>query len=77
MLKNKLGITSSTEYKNGMKELNLIIETKNKEKKDLSNEERNKIKSAEKLFSSDFFNVKFKTQMSNRKMVEIINDIIK
>lgn len=48
------------EYENGKKQLNLVVETKNKSEKDLSTDEENRIKSAEKLFASDFFDVKFK-----------------
>lgn len=63
------------QFENGKKELNFIVETKNKEEKDLSPDEKNRIKSAEKLFKSEFFDVKFKKQMKNQKIVDLIKEI--
>lgn len=64
------------EYESGQKQLNFIVETKNKDLKDLSIDETNKILSAEKLFSSDFFEVKFKKQMKNQKIIDLISEIV-
>ncbi len=64
------------EYENGQKELNLIIETKGKEEQDLSSVEENKISLAEKLFANADYNVKFKKQLSNKKIVDIIKEVV-
>ena len=58
------------------KKLNLIIETKNKTEVDLSVAESERIKSAENLYESDFYNVKFVKQMSNQKMSDIIKELV-
>lgn len=63
------------EFEDGKKQLNLVVETKNKHHKDLSSEEEMKIKSAEKLFKSNFIDVKFRRQMTNDKMIKIIEEI--
>ena len=65
---------------NGDKELNLVIETKDVENKTaLRGEEKIKISCAEKFFEKlreDGFDVRFRTQLNNRQMQSIINDII-
>ncbi len=63
-------------YENGQKELNLIIETKGKEEQVLSSDEKNKITLAEKLFANADYNVKFKKQLSNKKIVDIIKEVV-
>lgn len=63
------------QFKEGKKELNFVVETKNKEINDLSAEENMKIHSAEILFSSEFFDVKFKTQLKNEKIISLIQEI--
>jgi len=64
----------------GTKEMNLIVETKDVEnKKDLRGEEKLKIGSAEKFFETlqaDGYNVQFRTQLNNRQMQNIINEVI-
>lgn len=71
------------EYKNGDQKLNLVVETKGKDEKNLGLEESQKIKSAEMFFealtksSQVKINLKFKTQLKNEKIVDIINGIIK
>ena len=65
---------------NGDKELNLVIETKDVENKTaLRGEEKVKIGCAERFFEqlqADGYNVKFRTQLNNRQMQNIINDLI-
>lgn len=65
---------------NGDKELNLVIETKDVENKTaLRSEEKIKIGCAEKFFErlqADGFDVHFRTQLNNRQMQNIINEII-
>ncbi len=63
------------EYENGKKQLNLVVETKNKHNKDLSKDEEMKIKSAEKLFNSNFIDVKFRRQMTNDKIIQLLNEL--
>ncbi len=66
------------EYEEGHKSLNLIVETKDKDKRDLFKEEEQKIKHAEKFIECLGANVsiKFETQFSNNKMTKIIKDAI-
>lgn len=64
------------EYANGKKELNLIIETKDKKKSDLSTEEDERIKLAESLYSNNDYDVVFKRQMTNKSMSDIISEIV-
>ena len=61
----------------GNKSLSLIVETKNKAKRDLYIDEKQKIKHAEKLFSnSDVgFSVKFKTQFDNDAITDILKNV--
>lgn len=62
-------------FKNGKKKLHFIVETKNVIGEDnLRNEEKQKIKHAEKFFAG-FLEIKFKTQFSNNKIVDLINEI--
>ena len=63
--------------KKNNKVLNLVVETKNKEERNLISDEAQKIKHAQKFFenvSSDI-RVEFKTQLSNKTMTDIIQDI--
>lgn len=65
------------EFENGTKKLNFIVETKNVNNEDiLRNEEISKIRHAEKYFGNTF-EIKFKTQFSNDKIFNMINEIIK
>ncbi len=65
---------------NGDKELNLVVETKDVENKSqLRGEEKLKISCAEQFFKTlqaDGFDVKFRTQLGNKQMLSIINEII-
>ena len=65
---------------NGDKELNLVVETKDVENKtQLRGEEKIKINCAEKFFEKlqeDGFDVKFRTQLNGRQMLNIINEVI-
>ncbi len=64
--------------KSNGKVLNLVIETKDKEKRALFKDEQQKIKHAESLFNTDLYGVKvnFETQFSNQDIVEIIKPYI-
>lgn len=64
--------------KDGKQTLNLIVETKNKEKRDLYTDEKQKIKHAEELFKSvnSAIEVKFETQFKSEKMKEIIKSLV-
>lgn len=61
-------------FKDGKKKLYFIVETKNTDEESLRNEEKQKIKHAEKFFG-DTIQIKFKTQFSNNKMVDLIRTI--
>ncbi len=64
-------------YENGKQKLNFIIETKNHEgNRNLTEEEKQKIKHAEKFFEGKI-NIKFTTQFSNDKIVDLISKVIK
>ncbi len=63
-------------YKNGEKKLNFIVETKNLDEYALRNEEVAKIKHAQKFFDNNI-EIKFKTQFSNQKIIELIKEICK
>ena len=67
------------EYDDGQKQLNLIIETKDKEKRALFNDEKQKIKHAQKLFISlkQGFEVRFETQFNNAQIKEILQQAIR
>lgn len=66
--------------KDGTKELNLIIESKNvKSDRDLRSTENYKIECAKKLFSkleSEGINIKFKKQLSNDTVGTIVNNLL-
>lgn len=66
--------------KNGDKELNIVIETKDVEGKDsLRGEESIRISCAEVFFETlrkDGYNVRFHTQLGNKKMRQIINEVL-
>ena len=59
---------------NNTKKIFFIVETKNTDEESLRNEEIQKIKHAEKLFE-DTIKIKFKTQFSNQKMIDLIKNI--
>ena len=61
-------------YKNGSKKLNFIVETKNADEESLRNEEKEKIKHAERFFG-DGIKIEFKTQFANDKIVDLIKEI--
>ena len=65
---------------NGEKELNIVVETKDVENKStLRGTEEVKIKCAEVFFqnlSAQGFTVRFKTQLNNTKMLEIVNEVL-
>jgi type III restriction enzyme len=61
-------------YNDGNKKLYFIVETKNTDEESLRNEETQKIKHAEKFFG-DAIEIKFKTQFSNKKIVNLIQEI--
>ncbi len=65
---------------NGEKELNIVIETKDvKNKSDLRDIESTKIECAEVFFknlSSQGYNVCFRTQLGNDKMLQIVKDVL-
>jgi len=64
-------------YKNGEKKLHFIVETKNvNNKESLREEEKQKIRHAEKFFKGDV-KIEFKTQFSNDKIIDLIEEIIK
>ena len=66
------------DFKDGGKKLNFIIETKNADEESLREEEKQKIKHAEKLFNinENDIKVKFKTQFKGKKIKEIIDELI-
>lgn len=65
---------------NGAKELNIVVETKDVEgKTDLRGTEKAKIGCAKVFFdmlTSDGYTVHFRTQLGNKQMVQIINEVI-
>jgi type III restriction enzyme len=62
-------------FKDGEQKLNFIVETKDvKSKEGLRDEEKFKIKHAEKFFG-DKVKIEFKTQFSNNKIVDLIKEI--
>lgn len=64
-------------FKTGEQNLNFIVETKDVQNENvLREEERFKIKHAEKFFG-DTVNIKFKKQFSNNRIVDLIQDILK
>jgi len=64
-------------FENGKKRLHFIVETKNvNNDKELRSEERQKIRHAEKFFGGDV-KIEFKTQFSNNKILDLIEEIMK
>ena len=64
-------------FENGKKKLHFIVETKNvNSESSLREEEKQKIRHAEKFFNGDV-KIEFKTQFSNNKIVDLIGEIIK
>lgn len=65
---------------NGDKELNIVVETKDVENKStLRGVEAAKIKCAEIFFknlSAQGYNVHFRTQLNNKKMLQIVKDVL-
>ena len=63
-------------FKDGAKKLHFIVETKNvQDEAKLRGEERIKIDHAKKFFGNGV-EIEFKTQFSNNKMVDLINEIV-
>jgi type III restriction enzyme len=63
------------EFKNGEKKLHFIVETKNVNGEDgLREVEKQKIRHAEKFFNGSI-KIDFRTQFSNNKIVDLINEI--
>ncbi|RAK23053.1 hypothetical protein B0I26_1014 [Anoxybacillus vitaminiphilus] len=54
--------------------LYFIVETKNADNDSLRDEERQKIKHAEKFFN-DAIKIKFVTQYSGQKIIDLINEV--
>lgn len=67
-------------HSNGEKELNIIVETKDVEgKTDLRSEEQVKIDCAKVFFNTltaDGYKVHFRTQIGNKQMIQIINEVM-
>lgn len=67
-------------HSNGEKELNIIVETKDVEgKTDLRSEEKVKIDCAKVFFNTltaDGYKVHFRTQIGNKQMIQIINEVM-
>lgn len=61
-------------YEDGDKKLYFIVETKNTDKDSLRNEERQKIKHAEKFFGENI-KIEFRTQFSNNKIANLIQEV--
>ncbi|MFT4244662.1 MAG: type III restriction-modification system endonuclease [Candidatus Woesearchaeota archaeon] len=65
------------EFKDGIKKLNFIVESKNTEfNENLRKEEKQKIKHTEKLFQ-DSIKIHFKTQFKNKDIIDLIYEITK
>ena len=61
-------------FEDGKKKLYFIVETKNAQEESLRDEEKQKIKHAE-MFFNDAVKITFKTQFSNKKIIDLITDI--
>lgn len=61
-------------FEDGKKKLYFIVETKNAQEESLRDEEKQKIKHAE-MFFNDAVKITFKTQFSNKKIIDLISDI--
>lgn len=74
------GFMYVVKHSNGEKELNIIVETKDVEgKTDLRSEEKVKIDCAKVFFNtltSDGYKVRFRTQIGNKQMIQIINEVM-
>ncbi len=62
-------------FKDGQKKLYFIIETKNTSEEGLRDEERAKIKHAEKFFGGNV-KIKFKTQFEQDKVIDLIQSLV-
>jgi len=62
-------------YENKSKKLYFVVETKNTTEESLRNEEKQKIRHAEKFFG-DTIKIKFRKQFSNKKIENLIREII-
>ncbi|SFD06184.1 type III restriction-modification system endonuclease [Algibacter pectinivorans] len=62
-------------YEDKSKKLYFVVETKGKDEEKLDKEERQKIKHAEKFFG-DTIKIKFRKQFSNKKIENLIREII-
>jgi type III restriction enzyme len=61
-------------YEDKSKKLYFVVETKNTDEESLRNEEKQKIKHAEKFFG-DTIKIKFRKQFSNKKIEDLIREI--
>jgi type III restriction enzyme len=61
-------------FEDGKKKLYFIVETKNTQEESLRDEEKQKIKHAE-MFFDGAVKITFKTQFSNKKIIDLISDI--
>ncbi|MCG8203332.1 type III restriction-modification system endonuclease [Tenacibaculum finnmarkense genomovar finnmarkense] len=61
-------------FEDGKKKLYFIVETKNTQEESLREEEKQKIKHAQTFFN-DAVKITFKTQFSNKKIIDLISDI--
>ncbi len=64
---------------NGEKELNIVVETKDVEERDLRGNEKVKIECAKVFFdilSRDGYVVKFRDQLNNKQIAQIINEVL-
>ena len=61
-------------FKDEQRKLYFIVETKGKEKEGLKEEEKQKIRHAEKFFG-DTLKIEFKKQFQGKEMVDLINDV--
>ena len=62
-------------YEDNSKKLYFVVETKNTNEESLRNEEKQKIRHAEKFFG-DTIRIKFRKQFSNKKIEDLIREII-
>jgi len=62
-------------YEDKSKKLYFVVETKNTSEESLRNEEKQKIRHAEKFFG-DTIKIKFRKQFSNKKIEDLIREII-
>ncbi len=60
--------------KDGNKKLYFIVETKNTDEQSLRDEEKQKIRYAEKFFGDDV-KIKFKKQFSNQKIADLVSEV--